>query len=70
VHSGLDGSHGDTEAAAVFGQLDIQQKIKQLNFRDCRAKIHQVDSYETLGNGVVVQVGTRSIELMRMLMLR
>jgi hypothetical protein len=54
----------------VFGQLDIHQKIKQLNVRDCRAKIRQVDSYETLGNGVVVQVGTRSIELMRMLMLR
>jgi hypothetical protein len=56
VHS----SHGDTEAAAVFGQLEIHQKIKQLNFRDCRTKIRHVDSYGTLGNGVVVQVVTIS----------
>ena len=28
----------------------------QLNFRDCHAKIRQVDSHETLANGVVVQV--------------
>ncbi len=28
----------------------------QLNFRNCRAKIRQVDSHATLGNGVVVQV--------------
>jgi Ras GTPase-activating protein-binding protein 1 len=28
----------------------------QLNFRDCRAKIRQVDSHATLGDGVVVQV--------------
>merc|ERR1719232_1234954 len=27
-----------------------------LNFRDCHAKIRQVDSHETLANGVVVQV--------------
>ena len=28
----------------------------QLNFRDCRAKIRQVDSHNTLANGLVVQV--------------
>ena len=63
VRSGHDNGQGDKqdmEAVAVFGQLDIHQKIKQLNFRDCRAKIRQVDSYETLGNGVVVQVVTSS----------
>ena len=27
-----------------------------LNYRDCHAKIRQVDSHETLANGVVVQV--------------
>merc|ERR1711963_162906 len=44
------------EAEAVYGQQDIHQKIMQLNFRDCHAKIRQVDSHETLANGVVVQV--------------
>jgi hypothetical protein len=61
VHSGLDGGQGDKhdmEAAAVFGQMNIHQKIKQLNFRNCRAKIRQIDSYETLGNGIMVQVVT------------
>ncbi len=28
----------------------------QLNFRDCHAKIRQVDAHSTLGSGVVVQV--------------
>ena len=28
----------------------------QLNFRDCKAKIRQVDAHATLGSGVVVQV--------------
>ena len=40
----------------MFGQQEIHQKIMQLNFRDCHAKIRQVDSHETLANGVVVQV--------------
>ena len=40
----------------MYGQQDIHQKIMQLNFRDCHAKIRQVDSHETLANGVVVQV--------------
>jgi len=53
VHGGLDNGK---DAEAVYGQQDIHQKIMQLNFRDCHAKIRQVDSHETLANGVVVQV--------------
>lgn len=53
VHGGLENGK---EAEAVYGQQDIHQKIMQLNFRDCHAKIRQVDSHETLANGVVVQV--------------
>lgn len=44
------------ETNPVIGQKQIHQKIQQLNFRDCHAKITQVDSQATLGNGVVVQV--------------
>jgi len=55
VHGGLDNGIGK-EAEAVYGQQDIHQKIMQLNFRDCHAKIRQVDSHETLASGVVVQV--------------
>lgn len=40
----------------VVGQKQIHQQIQQLNFRDCHAKISQVDSQATLDNGVVVQV--------------
>lgn len=47
--------HGSMTKPAV-GQLEIHQKIQQLNFRDCHAKISQVDSQVTLGNGVVVHV--------------
>jgi hypothetical protein len=40
LHHKNNGHHyGGGLAAAVFGQLDIHQKIKQLNFRDCRSKI-------------------------------
>merc|ERR1719153_996375 len=59
VHGGLDNTGkdaADAEGAAVYGQHEIHQKIMQLNFRDCHAKIRQVDSHETLANGVVVQV--------------
>lgn len=28
----------------------------QLNFRECKAKIRQVDAHHTIGSGVVVQV--------------
>lgn len=44
------------DATLVVGQKQIHNKIQQLNFRDCHAKISQVDSQATLGNGVVVQV--------------
>ncbi|XP_049300457.1 ras GTPase-activating protein-binding protein 2 [Anopheles funestus] len=54
VHGGLDAKSQDT--TLVIGQKQIQNKIQQLNFRDCHAKISQVDSQATLGNGVVVQV--------------
>ncbi|KAL0281362.1 UNVERIFIED_CONTAM: hypothetical protein PYX00_002369 [Menopon gallinae] len=47
--------HGSMSTPAI-GQQQIHQKIVQLNFRDCHTKISQVDSQETLGNGVVVQV--------------
>lgn len=40
----------------VIGQKQIHNRILQLNFRDCHAKISQVDAQATLGNGVVVQV--------------
>lgn len=53
VHGGLDPNR---ETTPMIGQKQIHQKIQQLNFRDCHAKITQVDSQGTLGNGVVVQV--------------
>ncbi|XP_050296422.1 ras GTPase-activating protein-binding protein 2 [Anthonomus grandis grandis] len=53
IHGGLDPSR---ETIPVIGQKQIHQKIQQLNFRDCHAKITQVDSQSTLGGGVVVQV--------------
>lgn len=54
VHGGLD--HPGEETKPVVGQTEIHQKIMQLNFRDCHAKIRQVDSHATLSDGVVVQV--------------
>lgn len=54
VHGGLEPQN--REATLVVGQKNIHNKIQQLNFRDCHAKISQVDSQSTLGNGVVVQV--------------
>lgn len=54
LHGGLDAK--SLEATLVIGQKQIHNKIQQLNFRDCHAKISQVDSQATLGNGVVVQV--------------
>jgi Ras GTPase-activating protein-binding protein 1 len=41
----------------VHGQQQIHQKIMELDFHDCKAKILLVDSHRTLENGVVVQVG-------------
>lgn len=54
VHGGLDPPHRET--MPMIGQKQIHQKIQQLNFQDCHAKITQVDAQATLGNGVVVQV--------------
>ncbi|XP_048477890.1 ras GTPase-activating protein-binding protein 2 isoform X1 [Plutella xylostella] len=54
VHGGLDAPHRETPP--VVGQKQIHNRIQQLNFRDCHAKISQVDSQATLGSGVVVQV--------------
>lgn len=54
VHGGLEPNNRET--TLVIGQKQIHNRIQQLNFRDCHAKISQVDSQATLGNGVVVQV--------------
>lgn len=54
VHGGLEVFN--REGKPAVGQKQIHQCIQQLNFRDCHAKITQVDSQATLGNGVVVQV--------------
>lgn len=54
MHGGLDQHNRDT--AIVVGQKNIHNQIQQLHFRDCHAKISQVDAQATLGNGVVVQV--------------
>lgn len=54
VHGGVD-RLGQSEEP-VIGQLEINKKIGQLNFKDCHTKIRQVDSQLTIGNGVVVQV--------------
>ncbi|CAB0032462.1 unnamed protein product [Trichogramma brassicae] len=53
VHGGLESNR---ELLPAIGQKQIHQKIQALNFQDCHAKINQVDSQSTLGNGVVVQV--------------
>ncbi|XP_077998945.1 ras GTPase-activating protein-binding protein 2-like isoform X2 [Glandiceps talaboti] len=50
LHGGVD------HEEPVIGQAEIHKKIISLNFRDCHAKIRQVDSHATLGEGVVVQV--------------
>lgn len=54
VHGGVE-KPGE-EQPPVMGQADIHEKIVSLNFRDCHAKIRQVDSQATVGNAVVVQV--------------
>ncbi|KAL5283591.1 G3BP2 family protein [Megaselia abdita] len=54
IHDGVDVQN--REPMLVIGQKNIHNKIQQLNFRDCHAKISQVDAQTTLGNGVVVQV--------------
>ncbi|CAF1408497.1 unnamed protein product [Rotaria sordida] len=54
IHGGVD-RPGSIERTAV-GPDDIARRISELNLRDCHAKIRQVDSHPTIGNGVVVQV--------------
>ncbi|UJR21593.1 hypothetical protein I4U23_024675 [Adineta vaga] len=54
IHGGVD-RPGSIEQPAV-GPEDISRRINGLNLRDCHAKIRQVDSHPTIGNGVVVQV--------------
>lgn len=46
----------DKDDGLVIGQKNIHDKIQQMNFRDCHAKISHVDAQATLGDGVVVQV--------------
>lgn len=55
VHGCFD-KHGDV-VQYVRGQKQISGKISSLNFNNCHTKIRQVDSMETIGNGVVIQVG-------------
>ncbi|CAG2181046.1 unnamed protein product, partial [Oppiella nova] len=43
-------------SVAVYGQENINKKILDLNFKDCHAKIIQVDAMETIGKGVVIQL--------------
>lgn len=52
----VHGGYPKQEKGCATGQQDIHWRIMQLDFRDCHAKIRQVDSHSTLGDGVVVQV--------------
>jgi hypothetical protein len=56
IHGGVD-RPGCVEQPAV-GPDNISQRIHDLNLRDCHAKIRQVDSHPTIGDGVVVQVNS------------
>lgn len=55
THGGLDPDINKDDVL-IIGQKNIHDKIQQLNFRDCHAKISYVDAQATLGEGVVVQV--------------
>lgn len=54
IHGGVEKT--GEESLPITGQAEIHKKIMSLNFRDCHAKIRQVDSQATVGNAVVVQV--------------
>lgn len=54
VHGGIE-KPGE-EQPPVQGQAAIHQKIMSLGFKDCHAKIRQVDCQETVNNAVVIQV--------------
>ncbi|XP_046549608.1 ras GTPase-activating protein-binding protein 2-like [Haliotis rubra] len=62
VHGGVE-KPGE-EQPPVMGQADIHKKIMSLNFRDCHAKIRQVDSQATVGNAVVVQARKVSLSFL------
>jgi hypothetical protein len=55
-HSGLEPDPTNEFDGLVIGQKNIHDKIQQMNFRDCHAKISHVDAQASLGDGVVVQV--------------
>ena len=54
VHGGLDQPGESTRSAK--GQTEIHKRIMSLNLKECRAKIRQVDSFETVNGGLVIQV--------------
>lgn len=56
THGGLDHDPSKKEDVLIIGQKNIHDKIQQLKFSDCHAKISSVDAQATLGDGVVVQV--------------
>jgi len=47
--------HG-SDTDEVVGQNAIQNKIRDLNFEECRTRIRALDAHETMAKGVVVQV--------------
>lgn len=55
IHGSLN-KPGDNSVDTVYGDEEIDKRIGSLKFKDCHAKIRQVDSLETLDKGVVVQV--------------
>ena len=57
----VHGSLKEQMPEEVHGQLQIHQKIMELAFHDCKAKILLVDAHRTLENGVVVQVSSHVI---------
>ncbi|XP_018015264.2 ras GTPase-activating protein-binding protein 2 [Hyalella azteca] len=40
----------------IIGQSDIYNYIKELNYKDCHAKILLIDLQSTLAKGIVIQV--------------
>ncbi|RWS14299.1 ras GTPase-activating protein-binding-like protein [Dinothrombium tinctorium] len=52
----IHGGSNKQGESTVYGQAEINNKIMSLNFKDCHTKIRQVDSMETVGKGVVIQV--------------
>lgn len=54
LHGGME--KAGQEQPAICGQEQIHQRIMDLKFSNCRAKIFLVDSQASVGNGIVVQV--------------